>query len=62
MACTSGALAVAKLAASSELKTFMSDHVVHVFRGALASYWLVLNHSMNGRNPKFVEEGQTRFL
>ena len=35
---------VAKLAASSELKTFMSDRVVHVFRGALAACWLVLNH------------------
>ena len=32
---------VAKLAASSELKTFMSDRVVHVFRGALAACWLV---------------------
>ena len=28
---------VAKLAASSELKTFMSDRVVHVFRGTLAA-------------------------
>ena len=35
---------VAKLAASSELKTFMSDRVVHVFRGALAACWLGLNH------------------
>ena len=32
---------VAKLAASSELKTFMSDRVVHVFRGALATCWLI---------------------
>ena len=34
---------VAKLAASSELKTFMSDRVMHVFRGALAAYWLLTN-------------------
>ena len=47
MACMSGALA--KLAASSELKTFMSDRVVHVFRGALAACWQVLNYGGNGR-------------
>ena len=52
---------VAKLAASSELKTFMSDHVVHVFRGALAACWLVLNSGGNGRRIQNLSEGWTRF-